>query len=118
MSALRREERVGQAWQFIRNRQYERALEAFNDVIRSMPDNVDAHYGLGIVQRALGDHKASIASYQKTLELAQNALKAVRTTSSVDGNTAANDLETQEDDRFLMLITMIKQRLAELGVQA
>lgn len=118
MSALRREERVGQAWHFIRQRQYERALEAFKDIIRSMPNNVDAYYGLGVVHRALGENDAAIASYQKTLELAQEALKAVRTTSSVDGNTAANDLETQEDDRFLMLITMIKQRLAELGVKA
>jgi len=56
----------------------------------------------------------SLEAFQHALDLAQAALDAVDTSSVVDGHRTGNDLDTYEDDRFLMLQRMIQQRLAEL----
>lgn len=115
MATRATEERIGEAWRLHRKGDNRGAIQLFNEILSKTPNNVDAHYGIGLAQRAEGDEEGAIASFQRALELAQAALDAVKVTSVVDGHGGGNDLDTYEDDRYLMLSRMINQRLTELG---
>jgi len=117
MSTMHTEERIGEAWRLHRAGDNAGAIEIFDDILRKTPKNIDAHYGLGLARRADGNAESAIESFKQALELSHNALDAVETTSASEGHHGANDLDTYEDDRYLMLIHMIGQRLAELGVE-
>jgi tetratricopeptide (TPR) repeat protein len=100
---------IGQAWSLHRSGQYREAIDIFEGVIRSSADNVDAHYGLGLAQRAAGSTEAARASFQYALDLSQQRLNHLR-----DGrDTTNNNLQTIDDDRYMMLVRMLKQRIAE-----
>lgn len=115
MATMHTEERIGEAWKQHRMNNNSAAIEIFEDVLNSHPKDLDAIYGLGLAQRANGNNSDAIAAFQKALELAQEGLEAVDNTSMLDGHGGSNNLDTDQDDRFLMLTTMIKQRLTELG---
>ena len=114
MSTLPTTERVGRAWRAHRDGNNTEAIELFEDVIGTSPENVDAHYGLGLAHKADGNRSASIAAFQTALDLAQQGLNAVQTTSHVEGHHGANDLDSSDDDRFMMLTRMLKQRVEDL----
>lgn len=111
------EERIGEAWRLHRANDHDQAIEIFRDILARTPDNLDAHYGLGLATRAVGKEEEAVEAFQKALHLAKEALKAVDTTASVDGHGGGNDLNSYDDDRYLMLNRMIRQRLNELGVE-
>jgi tetratricopeptide (TPR) repeat protein len=118
MATMHTEERVGEAWKQHRMGNNDSALDIFRDILSKRPGHLDALYGLGLAQRAKGDVDGAAESFNKALNLANEALNAVDKTSIVDGMTSgANDLNTYEDDRFLMLQRMISQRLEELEVE-
>lgn len=117
MSTMHTEERIGEAWRMHRNGDLNSAREIFDDIISRKPESLDAYYGLGLVQRAAGETDAAVTSFQRAYALAKQGFSAVRLTSSVEGHTGGNDLDTYEDDRYMMLIRMIGQRLTELGVE-
>jgi len=116
MSTMHTEERIGEAWRLHRSGNNQGAIEMFEDVLAKTPKNLDALYGLGLARRANGNNKGAIEAFHAALERAQEGLAAIDTASVVDGHHGTNDLDTYEDDRFLMLQRMINQRLAELGV--
>jgi len=116
MSTMHTEERVGEAWQMHRSGNNRGAIEIFQDILKMTPRNLDALYGLGLAQRAEDHIDEAIKSFQAALDLARDALNAVNITSDVDGHHGRNDLDTYEDDRFMMLQRMISQRLEELQV--
>ena len=118
MSTMPTEERIGQAWRLHRNHDYAAAIDMFDEVLRKTPNNIDALYGIGLAQQGKGNTASAIESFQKALDLATTSLKAVDVTSVVDGHHGTNDLDTYEDDRYLLLQRMISQRLAELGESA
>lgn len=110
------EERIGEAWKQHRMNNNSAAIEMFKDILSSHPKDLDALYGLGLAQRADGDTDNSVLTFQKALNLAQEGLEAIDSTSVLDGHVSgSNNLDTDQDDRFLMLSNMIGQRLAELG---
>lgn len=115
MSTLPTTERVGRAWRAHRDGNNADAIRLFEEVISGNPENVDAHYGLGLAHKADGNSSASIAAFQKALGFAQQALDAVQTTSHIEGHHGANDLDSTDDDRFMMLTRMLKQRLDDVG---
>lgn len=117
MSTAHTEERLGEAWAKHRSGDNTGAIAIFQDILSKRPKHLDALYGLGLAQRANGDTASAIEAFQSALALAKDALSAVDTTSVVDGYSGGNDLDTYEDDRFVMLQVMIKQRLAELDAQ-
>lgn len=108
------EERIGEAWRLHRKGDNRGAIQMFNEILSKTPNNVDAHYGIGLAQRAEGDNAGAEKSFTRALELAQAALDAVKVTSVVDGHGGGNDLDTYEDDRFMMLSRMLQQRISEL----
>ena len=114
MSTLPTTERVGTAWRAHRDGNNSEAIKLFEDVIGTSPENVDAHYGLGLAHKADGNKSASIAAFKTALGFAQQGLDAAQTTSHVEGHHGANDLDSSDDDRFMMLTRMLKQRVEDL----
>jgi len=117
MSTLHNTERIGEAWRLHRDGNNDQAIKIFKEIIQKAPESVDAHYGLGLAYKATNDNASAADAFQKALQLAQSAFKAVNTTSNADGHHGSNDLDTNEDDRFMMLTRMLKQRLADVGVE-
>lgn len=116
MAHMHTEERIGEAWKQHRMGDNDSAMEIFKDILSKRPGHLDALYGLGLAQRASGNADGAVESFNKAMQLADEALSAVDKTSIVDGHSGTNDLETYEDDRFLMLQRMISQRLEELEI--
>ncbi|RMG89508.1 MAG: tetratricopeptide repeat protein [Chloroflexi bacterium] len=108
------EGRIGEAWHLHRQGKNQEALKAFEDVLGMAPTHVDAHYGIGLVYRSLGENNKAIEAFKKALTLAEEAYKASRRVSEAEG-VYTNDLRTNEDDRYMILTRMIKQRLESLG---
>jgi tetratricopeptide (TPR) repeat protein len=89
---------IGQAWRSHREGNNEAAVDQFGRILRTVPDSIDANYGLGLANRALGNHAAATEAFQRALDMTDRA-----------------DSTSQEDrDRFMMLSRMIKQRLEEI----
>ena len=115
MSSMASVERVGQAWRLHRESDNDGAIQMFEGIISSNPDNVDALYGLGLAQKAKGDLGAAADAFRQALDKTESALSAVKTTSQAEGNLGDNDLETNFDDRYMMLTRMLSQRLQDVG---
>ncbi|RMG73432.1 MAG: tetratricopeptide repeat protein [Chloroflexi bacterium] len=108
---------LGQAWANLRSGQVDQAVSTFDRIIQNSPQNVDAYYGLGLAQRALGNKQRAIEAFQQAYDLAQDHLEQLRAETSADSKLGVvNNLKSIEDDRYMMLIRMLSQRLAELGV--
>ena len=114
MSTMHTEERIGEAWRLHRSGNNPTAIELFEDILAKTPKHLDALYGLGLARRASDDVSGAREAFQMALQLAQEALKAEEEIYAVDGHHGANNLDSYDDDRFLMLQRMIHQRLAEL----
>ncbi|MBC7870034.1 MAG: tetratricopeptide repeat protein [Chitinophagaceae bacterium] len=101
---------IGQAWNYHRQGNNREAIAEFEKVVKTAPDSVDALYGLGLSQRSAGDKTSAIETFRKAYILAKTTLADLR------ANNVGNNLQSIEDDRFMMLVRMTGQRLAELGV--
>ena len=115
MSAISSVEKVGQAWRLHRDGDSRGAIGMFNSIVEANPANVDAHYGLGLAHKAMGDNGAAREAFQKALDNTEQALSAVQTASHVEGHLGDNDLDSNFDDRYMMLTRMLKQRLEDVG---
>ena len=115
MSSLPSAEKIGRAWRLHRDGDNRGALRLFEEVIAASPDSVDAHYGMGLAHKASGDMASAAGAFQQALSVTEQALKAVQVTSHAEGQHGANDLETDFDDRYMMLTRMLKQRIQDVG---
>jgi tetratricopeptide (TPR) repeat protein len=106
--------KIGEAWAMHRDGRNRDAIARFEEALMVVPHSADAHYGLGLALRAEGDTDRAIEMFKKSYEIAQRKLESIRSLDDVDDNIA-NNLDTTEDDRYMMLSRMIHQRLAELG---
>ena len=113
MSTMPAAEKVGKAWRLHREDDNNGAIREFNDIIATHPESVDALYGLGLAYKASGDRAQASAAFAKALDITDSALSAVIQTSHAEGHQSGNDLETNFDDRYMMLSRMIKQRLED-----
>ena len=116
MSTLHSAERIGEAWRMHREGNHTDAIRTFKEIIQNAPESVDAYYGLGLSYKATNDNASAADAFQKALDYAQKALSGVKQQSSADGHHGSNDLDTSEDDRYMMLSRMIRQRLEDVGV--
>ena len=115
MSAMPSAEKIGQAWRLHRDGDSRGAIDMFHSIVAANPANVDAHYGLGLAHKALGDNEAAAAAFQQALDNTEQALAAVQTASHVEGHLGDNDLDSNFDDRYMMLTRMLNQRLEDVG---
>lgn len=99
---------IGRAWGAHRANRNAEAIKDFEQVLKADRENVDGYYGLGLAQRASGQAAAAQASFEKALQLSQQKKAAIQ------GVKQENNVESYEDDRYMMLIRMISQRLEEL----
>jgi tetratricopeptide (TPR) repeat protein len=114
---------IGESWQLHRKKDHRTSANNFRQVLKeieSLEDGedkshhlVDAYYGLGLAERANGNKAEAIAAFQQAHQHSQTILNMFSSKQDT-----YNNLATEEDDRFMMLNTMIAQRLSELGVKA
>lgn len=87
---------IAQAWANHRDGRNEAAVTEFDRVVRDAPKDIDANFGLGLAQRALGRYDQAIASFRKAQEL------------------VAQELAKEPGlDRWEMLQRICEQRIAE-----
>ena len=67
---------LAQAWANHRDGRNEAAVTEFDRILRDAPNDIDANYGLGLVQRSLGRYDQAIASFEKVKSLVAKALEA------------------------------------------
>jgi Tfp pilus assembly protein PilF len=99
---------VGDGWEAVRKGDARAALDVFRRVLNDDNENVDAHYGLGLAQRASGDNVSAKTSFETAKRIAERELALIRKGGS------SNDLSTTRDDRYMMLIRMLEQRISEV----
>jgi tetratricopeptide (TPR) repeat protein len=100
---------IGDAWAAQRQGRQADAVKAFEAIIMSAPDDIDAHYGLGLALRAHQQQAAALQAFERALNLAQTKLDKMRSEVGPD-----NVLSSSQDDRYMMLIRMIGQRIDEV----
>lgn len=108
MSSEPVEAMIGTAWRHEREGQAETAIAEFERVLKMDGNSIDGHYGMAMALRRAGKTEQAIASFQKALQLVESVHE------KRFGKSTSNEHGTIEDDRHMMLIRMIKQRLAEL----
>lgn len=114
MNTMHTEARIGEAWSLHRAGKNVEAIRIYDEILRKAPKNIDALYGMGLAKRAESDLDGAVNAFQQALDLAKSGLDATDTTATIDGHLGANNLDSYEDDRFLMLRRMIQQRLEEI----
>ncbi len=107
---------IGEAWRTHRAKDHRSAVKAFRNLLleiqkmsnseETLHHTVDIYYGLGLAERAAGNRAEALEAFNKSLTMANDILNMV----SPDG---INNLKDEEDDRFMMLGVMLKQRIAE-----
>ena len=118
MSTLPSAEKVGRAWRLHREGDNHGAISMFEEVIAASPESVDAQYGLGLAHKATGNNGAAGDAFKQALAITEQALSAVQLTSHAEGQHGANDLDTNIDDRYMMLTRMLKQRVEDVSTAA
>lgn len=91
---------VARAWQLHREGRNNDAIKAFEALLKTAPDHVDGHYGLGLAQRGANMKEAALESFNRTLRLLAKALE-----------------NEPGVDRYEMLERMVSQRINELTGQ-
>ncbi len=107
-------EKVGQAWNHYREGRADAAAKEFEAILRQNPEDIDASYGLGLAQKATGQLELASKTFETTLEFVNTAKLEYESTRQVQ--LEENNVKTPEDDRFMMLDRMVRQRLAEVQV--
>jgi tetratricopeptide (TPR) repeat protein len=105
---------VTNAWRLQREHQASSAVSEYEKILSQDANNIDALYGIGLALRDSGKKQEAITQFQKVLELVDSAALTRRPVSTVEDEIRIAN--TPEDDRYMMLSRMIKQRLSELKV--
>ena len=105
-------EKVGQAWRQYREGRTDAAMKEFEAILRQNPEDIDASYGLGLTQKASGQVDLAGKTFSDTLKLINVAKDQYESSRQV--NFEDSNVKTPEDDRFMMLDRMVRQRLEEI----
>lgn len=88
------------AWQAHQNGDNNDAIERFGRIASANPQNTDALNGLGLAQKAVGDHLGARVTFRKLLEVLERKI--------------ADDSENET--RYRMEIRMIQQQIEMLDI--
>lgn len=99
---------IGDAWELLLKGDQAAAQRLFEDILKQDAEDVDANYGLGLAKRASGDKVGARLAFERSQSLAKSALDYLR------AHRDTNDYSTTKNDRNMMLLRMIEQRIAEL----
>lgn len=117
MSSENLETRIGHAWGHQRDGEYETAIKEFEQILRQDPNNIDANYGIGLAHRLAGHLQEATQYFQRALDVVterDSAGLAAREAAANENLGQRIKPNTLEDDRYMMLTRMLKQRLAEI----
>lgn len=114
MSSANISAQIGKAWGYHHQGRNNDAIREFETILASAPGDVDALYGLGLAQKADGQNEAAIKSFRKALGLAKELVTAAPPVAETRGQVEDTLVARGVNDRYMMLVRMIKQRLAEL----
>jgi tetratricopeptide (TPR) repeat protein len=103
---------VSNAWRYQREHQASTAVTEFEKILKQDANNIDALYGYSLALRDSGNKESAITHFQQVLELVESAALERRPTSTSEDEIRVPN--SAEDDRYMMLARMIKQRLSEL----
>lgn len=94
--------RIGEAWKAHYQGQDKLAIEQFTSLVKEVPDNVDAHWGLALSYRDAGD----LGNAAQSFETAKSMI-AARLEGQGD--------ESAERERYVMLSRMVEQQITQLA---
>ena len=109
-------ERISKAWHHHREGRASDAMKEFQTIVQQFPKDIDANYGLGLAQKNSGDVDGAIKSFKNALELIVQSKQSYE--ASHEQSQDPDHIKTPEEDRFMMLTRMVKQRLSELQQSA
>ena len=69
--------------QFFEQKNYVKAVELFSQAVRSCDNDIVAHFYLGAAYHQYGWHDEALKQYQKTWNLAQNAVRSMHSTARI-----------------------------------
>jgi tetratricopeptide (TPR) repeat protein len=104
---------IEQAWNHQRMGHYDQALSGFQQAVRANPSDIDAVYGLALAQKTTGRSEDAVETFNDALKL----LTETQNRLMQQENWDKDNIRTPEEDRYIMLIRMVKQRLAELALK-
>jgi hypothetical protein len=90
--------RIGEAWQLHYDGNDAAAVEKFLVLVDEVPDNIDAHWGLGLSYRDSGNKSRAKETFRKVKQLL---------TMIIEG-------EDGERGRYLMLARMVDQQIEQM----
>lgn len=119
------------AWHYHMVGRHDHAIEAFNEILMKEPDDIDALYGLGLAQKAAGQHDTALKSFRRVMEIleplnAEVTAELARLRERVEAQTddvlqLAGAISESEMDalearvnRVAMLMRMTHQQLESL----
>lgn len=88
------------AWRLHQSGDNDNAIERFNRIVSSDPQNLDALNGLGLSQKAVGDHLGARVTFRKMMEVLERK----------------KDDDPERETRYLMEIRMIQQQIDMLDI--
>lgn len=103
---------IGKAWAYQREGQTKQAAAAFEVILKQDPNNIDANYGLGLAQKVIGDNQSATQTFNTTLNLIKDSISVEN--SRRDKDNPEDNVRTPEDDRLMMLLRMVEQRISEV----
>jgi tetratricopeptide (TPR) repeat protein len=103
---------ISQAWRYQREHQAATAITEYEKILKQDANNIDALYGYGLSLRDTGKKAEATAQFKRALELVDAAALSRRPATT--GEEEHRTVNTPEDDRYMMLSRMIKQRLSEI----
>lgn len=103
MSGKDQKTEIGTAWAAHRDSRHQDAINGFNNILGADVTNLDAYYGRGLAQRALGMTDAALNSFQE-------ALQRVEQSMSIYNNRAQNfsKLRTKHEDAMKLFNQAIR----------
>ena len=99
---------ISAGWAAHRSGDNQDALRHFEAALAVDNENIDAYYGIGLAKRDLGQLNEAKAAFEQSLLLTRNKIEMAQPMN--DGNA----VNIPDIDRYMMLIRMIGQRLAEV----
>ncbi len=103
------DDQVRRAWQNQRVGKSGDAVDAFAQIVRDHPQDIDARYGLGLAQRSAGKAEEAVLSFRGALQLVEEGQRV-----EDEKRDDEDHIKTPEDDRLTMLARMLNQRIGEI----
>lgn len=103
MSAKDQKTEIGTAWAAHRDSRHQDAINGFNNILGADVNNLDAYYGRGLAQRALGMTDAALNSFQEALQRVEQSM-----TNHNDRAQNFGKLKTKHEDALKLFNQAIR----------